>query len=76
MAKNCCFPFVNGARNWFGIYLSKPDTTGLVIAILVAATSLIIGIIWATRVWKKKGTLNFLSEVLKSDDLNYLDQDN
>jgi hypothetical protein len=65
-----------GVAIGFLIYISKSDTTGLIIAISVATVGLIIGIIWATRIWKKKGTINYLSEVLKSDDLDYLDEDN
>lgn len=69
-------PLLIGVTIGFAIYLSRSDTTGLIIAISVATVGLIIGIIWATRVWKKKGTLNYLSKVLKSDDLDYLDEDN
>jgi len=69
-------PLLIGLTIGFAVYLSRPDTTGLIIAISVTTVGLIIGIIWATRVWKKKGTLNYLSKVLKSDDLDYLDEDN
>ncbi|MGC4103769.1 hypothetical protein [Ferruginibacter sp.] len=56
----------------YGIY---PTTTGLVVGILIAALGLIAGIIFATRVWKKKGTVDFISRVSASPELDDLEKD-
>ena len=41
----------------YGIY---PGTTGLILGIAIAAIGLTIGIIIATRIWKKGGTVDFI----------------
>jgi hypothetical protein len=56
----------------YGIY---PTTTGLIIGIIVAALGLIIGVIFATRVWKKQGTVNFISRISASPELDNLEDD-
>lgn len=38
--------------------------------IAVALLALIIGIVFATRVWKKQGTMHFLSRVSASPELD------
>ena len=43
------------------IYFTNPTSTRLVIAVVVVFAGLIIGIIWATKILEKKGTMNFLS---------------
>jgi len=68
--------FSYGLAIGFGIYTSNPNTTRIIIAISVAFVGLIIGVIWATKVWKKKGTMNFISKIYESPDLDYLDEDN
>ncbi len=45
------------------IYFSHPITTRLVLGIFVAAAGFVTGIIWATKVWKRKGTIWFLSRI-------------
>ena len=52
------------------IYLAYPNPVMLVIGIVVAANGLVVGIIWATKVWKKTGTTNFLSRVIASPELD------
>ncbi len=52
------------------IYLVFPNPVMLVIAILIAANGLVIGIVWATRVWKKTGTTYYMSRVIASPELN------
>ncbi len=36
----------------------------------VAVAGLLVGIVWATRVWKKKGTSNFMSRMDASPDFD------
>jgi hypothetical protein len=54
------------------IYGVKRDIVGLVIAIIVASLGIIAGIIWATKIWKKKGTVEFMSKVNATPELNNL----
>ena len=56
----------------YGIY---PTTTGIIIGIVVAALGLIIGVIFATRIWKKQGTVDFISRVSASPELDNLEDD-
>ena len=52
------------------IYFSKPNTTRLIVAIAIVTIGLIIGIIWATRVWRKKGTIHFMSRIMATPELD------
>ena len=56
----------------YGIY---PTTTGLIIGIVIASLGLTIGIIFATRVWRKQGTVDFISRVSASPELDNLEED-
>ena len=53
------------------IYFPNPTTTSLIIGITIAASGLIIGILWATKIWKtKKGTVQFLSRIMATPELD------
>ena len=52
------------------IYGFYPTTTGLVIGIVVAALGLITGVMLARRVWRKRGTVEFISRVSASPELD------
>ncbi len=52
------------------IYGSNQNGIGLAIGIAVSLLGLVIGIIWATRVWKTRGTNNFLSEIYRTPELD------
>jgi hypothetical protein len=41
------------------VYLAKRDAIGLAIGIGIALIGLTVGVIWATRVWRRKGTSKF-----------------
>ena len=56
----------------YGIY---PNTTGLFFCILITVIGLIIGIIVATRIWKKHGTVDFISRVSASPEFDNLDEE-
>jgi hypothetical protein len=58
------------------IYYVMPGSTGLVIAIIVAGLGLITGIIWATKVWIKKGTINFMAKNLSTPEIDKPDAEN
>lgn len=42
------------------IILNFKSTSGLIAGTSFSVLGLIIGIIWATRIWKTKGTTNFI----------------
>ena len=52
------------------IYFNLHNTLGVVLGIGIAGIGLIIGIVWATRVWKKQGTVGFVSRVNASPEYN------
>jgi len=54
----------------FLVYISKPNTIRLIIGIVIVVVGLIIGIIWATKIWKGKGTIHFISRVNASPELD------
>ncbi len=47
-------------KNWFGLVLGS----------IVFLAGLITGIIWATNIWKKKGTTFFMSRTMASPDID------
>lgn len=63
-------PFILGAIAGLFIYAYRTDTYGLIMAGIVTLIGLIIGIIWATRVWKRRGTIEFISKVNASPELD------
>ena len=54
-------PFLISIATGFIIYIFKPGKLGFVIAISIAIVGLVIGITCAVKVWKKKGTVQFMS---------------
>jgi small basic protein len=56
------------------IYYNIPSKTGLVLAVAVSAAGLITGVIWACGVWKKRETVEFISEIHSSPDLYKLNE--
>ena len=68
-------PLIIGIIIGFIVYLKLPTTTGHVIGISISTLGLIIGIIFATRIWKKHGIVNFISRVSASPELNNLDNE-
>jgi len=62
-------PLLIGSLLGLLIYIFKPDKTGLILAILVAGSGFISGIVWASRIWKKEGTIQFLSRLISSEQM-------
>ena len=54
------------------VYLPNPSFTRLIIAVIFFALGLVIGIVWANRIWKTKGTMWFLSQISSTPDLDNL----
>jgi hypothetical protein len=69
------FPLLLGLLAGACIYFSDPTTVRLVIGIGVVITGLITGIVFATRVWNKKGTVYFVSREMASPELDNLEED-
>jgi hypothetical protein len=52
------------------IYFPNPTMTRLVLGIIVATLGLVIGVIWATKQWKGKGTIWFMSTIMATLELD------
>jgi hypothetical protein len=64
-------PLLIGLGTGAAVYYSKPTTLRLVIGICVTSAGLIVGMLWATKVWKsKKGTVGFLSGIIATPELD------
>ena len=57
------------------IYFPNPTTTRLVLGIIVATLGLVIGLIWATKQWKGKGTIWFMSRIIATTELYKPDEE-
>ena len=57
------------------IYFSDPGTGRLIAGITVAALGLVIGIILATKAWKGKGTIDFVSREMATPELDNLEEE-
>jgi hypothetical protein len=54
------------------IYFPNPTQLNLIIAMAVIILGLLIGILWAHKIWKTKGTISFLSQISATPDLDNL----
>ena len=63
-------PFLVGIIVGAVIYFVRPNKLTLIIAIIIAAIGLCIGIVWATKVWKNKGTIRFMSQTMATPELD------
>ena len=59
----------------FFIYTSNPSLIRLIVGISVAASGLVLGIVLATKAWKRKGTINLISRVSASPELDNIDNE-
>ena len=48
------------------IYLKWTNDTGKLIAIIILSIGFLSGVIWATRIWIKHGTIEWLSRLRKT----------
>lgn len=55
------------------IYFPNPTQLNLTIAITVIILGLLIGILWANKIWKTKGTISFISQIGATPDLDNLE---
>ena len=66
-------PLIAGTFIGAIIYSSFENTLGIVLGISTIVVGLIIGIVWAIRVWKKKSTMEYLSRINSSHEIDKLD---
>lgn len=66
-------PLLIGAIIGFVFYLVVKGNTGLFIGIAIACIGFFIGIIWATKVSGKKSTIDFMSRVNASPEIDKLE---
>ena len=57
------------------IYFPDPSITRLIIGIIVGCIGLAIGVYWATKKWKGKGTIFFLSQISATPELDKRDEE-
>lgn len=63
-------PFLIGLILAALIYFPQPSTTRLVLAVLSIFAGLLIGVLWATKHFKGKGTMWFLSRIMATPELD------
>lgn len=63
-------PLIVGSIIGTIVYYFKQDTFGLIIGGIVCFVGFIFGIILANRSWKNGGTVNFLSKVISTSDID------
>jgi F0F1-type ATP synthase assembly protein I len=63
-------PFLVGLIIGSIIYFFNPGTTRLIIAVFITITGLFTGIVWANRIWRKKGTIHFMSRIMATPELD------
>jgi hypothetical protein len=68
-------PLLGGLMIGAVVYFSNPTICRLVIAISMATIGLIAGIIFATRAWKKQGTMYFISRIMATPELDTVDEE-
>ena len=66
-------PFLTGAIIGAIVYFTKPSKLTLIIASFIAIIGLCVGIIWAIKVWRKKGTIHFMSRTTSTPELDEKD---
>ncbi len=47
----------------FAIYVNWSGNTGLIIALIITSAGFIAGVIWATKIWIRYGTVAWLSRI-------------
>lgn len=60
---------VVGIATGMAIYNANSNFTRLILGIFLAAAGLLFGILWATKVWKKTGTVKFISRIYSTPEL-------
>jgi hypothetical protein len=68
-------PFFGGVIIGFLNWLTFHNTRGMIVGIAISLLGLVLGIVWAEKERKKKGTVNFMSRVNASPELDAKDEE-
>jgi len=52
------------------VYYYKQDRICLILSIIILLAGIITGVIWATRIYRKRGTVNFMAKVSSNPELD------
>ena len=70
MASNSCIPSFVSVILGFILFLAIPGIIGKIVCMLCVFSGLFIGIKWANKIHKEKGTIEFLSRNISTPELN------
>ncbi len=56
-------------------YYFFQNQIGQILWMMSAISGCVIGIIWASRIWKKQGTTTFMSKIISSPDLDKINME-
>ncbi|XZF15190.1 hypothetical protein ACTHGU_03565 [Chitinophagaceae bacterium MMS25-I14] len=63
-------PLLIGIISGIVLYANWPVTVALIIAVILALTGLVAGIMLARHAWKNKGTIAFLARIAATPELD------
>lgn len=63
-------PWIVGTFIGLIVFGSFQNDSGLIIGCILSLTGLVIGVLWATRVWKKYGATHFMGRIHASPDID------
>ncbi len=52
------------------VFFYVPGAAGTITAIILVLAGLIIGIVWASKVARKQGTINYISKIYRSPEID------
>lgn len=52
------------------IYFSNPSTTTFIVSLVIFISGIILGVYFATKIWKTKGTVWFMSRIMATPELD------
>jgi hypothetical protein len=56
------------------VYFPNQSNTRLVISILIILLGFLIGIYFASKIWKKQGTVSYLSKLSETPDIDKMNE--
>jgi disulfide bond formation protein DsbB len=69
-------PLLIGLLIGAGIYFTNPTQTRLIIGIIITVIGLLVGIVWATKIWNTKGTSWYVSQTSATPDIDKFMENN
>lgn len=52
------------------VYFSNPSTTTFIVSLGIFISGIILGVYFATKIWKTKGTVWFMSRIMATPELD------